>query len=297
MFLGRFMRHTMCVRDETMRTLFLVSLLAACSSSPENVDSGADAAANDATTNDVVVPDDAPATTDASDAGSTSSKCNGSSFRLCDGFEGASIDTSLWSMTITKNATVKIDSMHVARGAQALHVHTGLGDAGDTAGTVGDLRTMHGFPFPQNQIWGRAFVYMANQSPDMHTNLIEAVGTLPGDAGLSHYRIGVSTQHVLAGNYIPGDYADHSKTTMPLDQWTCFEWHFDGQLNEYHFFEEGSELTDMAILTDASPQWTAPPFDYVELGLHLYHDLVSIPSLDVWYDEVALDTSRVGCAN
>jgi hypothetical protein len=280
-----------------MRTIFLASLLAACSSSPETTDGGADAQTDDVTTNDVAT-NDVGTTNDAGTADAIApSKCGGSSYRLCDGFEETAIDTNLWSMTLTKNATVKLDKTHVARGAQALWVHTGLGDAGDTAGTIGDLRTTHMFPFPQNQIWGRAFVYMANQSPDMHTNLIEAVGMLPGDAGQSHYRIGVSTNHVIAGNYIPGDYADHSATTMPLDKWTCFEWHFDGQLNEYHFFLEGSELTDMAILTDASPQWTAPPFDYVELGLHLYHDLTTIPNLDVWYDEVALDTSRIGCAN
>ena len=84
---------------------------------------------------------------------------------------------------------------------------------------------------------------------------------------------------------------------MPLDQWVCFEWHFDGKNSEYHFYLNGNELTDMAIVSDASPPWTAPPFAYVELGLHLYHDLTTIPTLDVWYDEVALDTARIGCAN
>jgi hypothetical protein len=126
--------------------------------------------------------------------------------------------------------------------------------------------------------------------------MIEAVGTLPGDAGQSHYRIGVSTAHVIAGNYIPGDYPDHSTTVMPLDQWTCFEWHFDGTNSEYHFYLNGSELTDMAITAGHQPPWTAPPFDYLEMGLRLYHPLAA-PSLDVWYDEVALDTSRIGCAN
>ena len=276
--------------------LTLSAVALACSGSQDESDAGTDASL-DAPAMDVAVESATDAPLDAPGDGGVPSKCAGSSYRLCDGFEGASIDKSLWSTTLTKNATVQIDSTHVARGKSALWVHTGLGDAGDTAGTIGDLRTTHNFPFPNDDVWGRAFVYMANQSPDMHTNLIEAVGALPGDAGLSHYRIGVSTNHVIAGNYIPGDYADHSSTVMPLDQWNCFEWHFDGQKSEYHFYLDGNELTDMAILSDASPPWTAPPFDYVELGLHLYHDLTTIPTLDVWYDEVALDTSRIGCAN
>ena len=105
----------------------------------------------------------------------------------------------------------------------------------------------------------------------------------------------MTTNHVLSGNYIPGDYADRSATTMPLDQWKCFEWHYDGAHDEYHVYVNGNELTDMAILSNHTPAWTAPQFAYVEIGLHLYHDLPNEPVLDVWYDEVALDGARVGC--
>jgi hypothetical protein len=269
----------------------------ACGSTPASDDGGTDAQGQDATT-DVGSSDATDASNDSGDAGNGGpSKCGSSSYRLCDGFEGTAIDTTLWAAPILKNATVTIDSTHVARGKSALYVHTGLGDAGDPAGTVGNLHTTHNFPFPNDDIWGRVFVYMAGQSPDMHTNMIEAVGDLPDDAGQSHYRIGVSTAHVIAGNYIPGDYPDHSQTVMPLDQWTCFEWHFDGTNNEYHFYLNGSELSDMAILADASPPWIAPPFAYLEMGLRLYHPLVNAPNLDVWYDEVALDTARITCAN
>ena len=243
---------------------------------------------------------DAPIGSDGAGGGDSgsggASKCQGSTYRVCDGFEGAAIDMTVWNQRITNNATVAIDSMHVARGKSALHVHTGVSGM-DTAGTNGSLHTMHGFPFPNNQLWGRVFVYMAMQSPDMHTNMVEAVGTLPGDGGASHYRLGVSTAHVLAGNYIPGDYADHSTTTMPLDQWVCIEWHFDGMNDEYHVYLGGNEITDMAITATHQPPWTAPPFAYVSMGLDLYHDLTTIPTLDAWYDEVALDTARIGCDN
>jgi len=171
-----------------------------CSSTPETDDAGSDSGGQDGTwdvSNDVAVSDGG---SDASDAGIGTggpSLCAGSSYRLCDGFEQSTIDLGLWAAPILNNATVKIDSTHVARGSSALYVHTGLGDAGDTPGTVGNLHTTHNFPFPNDDIWGRVFVYMAGQSPDMHTNMIEAVGDLPGDAGESHYRIGVSTNHVI----------------------------------------------------------------------------------------------------
>ncbi|HWE31479.1 MAG TPA: hypothetical protein VHB97_25935 [Polyangia bacterium] len=222
------------------------------------------------------------------------SLCGGGGFRVCDGFEAAAIDKTIWPLVITNGATVTLDATHVARGAQALHVHT----AGVTAGTNGGLRTMQGFPFPNDDLWGRVFVYMAGASPDQHTNMVEAVGPLTVDGGTTdaHYRLGVSTAHVIAGNYIPGDYADHSATTMPLDRWACFEWHYDGAHDEYHVFVDGSELGDMAITTTHVPKWTAPSFAYLELGLHLYHTLTDVPPLDVWYDELALDGARIGCA-
>jgi hypothetical protein len=244
---------------------------------------------------DAAVPNDASGADGATALGGPS-KCGASSgFRLCDGFEGATIDNTLWPNTFTNNATVALDAMHVARGSKALHVHTGVNGA-DNAGTNGGLRTTHGFPFPNGDLWGRAFVYMAKASPDAHTNLIEAVGDLAG-GGQSHYRLGVTTNHLLSGNYIPGDYADRSTMTMPLDGWTCFEWHFDGKNDEYHFFVNGNERTEMAILGNHTPQWTAPSFAYLEIGLHLYHDLPNEPVLDAWYDEIALDGTRVGCAN
>ena len=221
------------------------------------------------------------------------SKCAGSALRLCDGFEGAAIDTAIWSNTLTTNATVTLDATHVARGSKALHVHTGVSGA-DTAGTNGGVRTSHGFPFPNDDLWGRVFVYMAHASPDEHTNMVEAVGNL-ADGTQSHYRLGVTTNHVLSGNYIPGDYADRSATVMPLDSWHCFEWHYDGKQSEYHVYLDGNELTDMAITSGHTPAWTAPQFAYVEMGLHLYHDLPNEPVLDAWFDEVALDGARVGC--
>lgn len=221
------------------------------------------------------------------------SLCGGAGLRVCDGFEGAAIDKSIWSMVLASNAAVTLDATHVARGTQALHVHTN----GVTAGTNGGVRTSSGFPFPNDDLWGRVFVYMAGASPDQHTNMVEAVGPLTVDGGTTEgrYRLGVSTGHVIAGNYIPGDYGDHSKTVMPLDRWACFEWHYDGTHDEYHVFVDGNELTDMAITATHSPRWTAPAFAYLELGLHLYHTLTDVPPLDVWYDELALDGARIGC--
>src|SRR4051812_6672591 len=88
----------------------------------------------------------APSDAEAGDAEPpTSSKCAGTQMTLCDGFEGAAIDTATWSIVLEKNAKVTIDNIHVKRGTSALHVHTGESGV-DTAGTIGIVHTTKGFP-------------------------------------------------------------------------------------------------------------------------------------------------------
>ena len=222
------------------------------------------------------------------DGGSVGSLCAGGGFFLCDGFEGADIDMGLWSTKLQSNATVSLDATRAFRGGKSLHVHVG-----NTAGTAGGLRTARGFPIPGNVIWGRAFIYMANSAPDMHTNMFEAVGPLLGGV-TSHYRLGITAGH-LSGNYIPNDYGTRSATLMPLDHWACLEWQFNGSDSSYHAYLDGAELTDLAVTSSHTPAWTAPVFQYFELGLRLYHSLAS-PSYDFWIDEFALDAHRITCS-
>jgi hypothetical protein len=82
------------------------------------------------------------------------------------------------------------------------------------------------------------------------------------------------------------------------DKWHCAEWHIDGPTQSYHFYFDGTEVTSIAI--DNGPANYAgtdipPSFSQVRIGWNNYQS--APPGFVVWIDEVALDTTRIGCAN
>ena len=116
---------------------------------------------------------------------------------------------------------------------------------------------------------------------------------------------------ILAGYTIrtqPGDAqalidcSKPSKMALPEKQWTCFEWEFDGVGNQMHLWLNGTLVSDADIITTGTqcvtPQppnnvWQAPAFANVQIGWLQYQQ--SGTAIDVWMDDLAIATKRVGC--
>ena len=50
------------------------------------------------------------------------------------------------------------------------------------------------------------------------------------------------------------------------------------------------------MLTTFTPPWTAPAYSAFQLGLELFQsDLATAATFDIWFDEVALSGTRIGC--
>ncbi len=262
-------------------------------------DTAVDAVAVDRSSGDVTpdAPVDVPR--DAGDAGFFgSSRCADAGLALCEDFEAdAGFDHTLWS-SFASNGTLVVDTVRAARGTHALHIHTHAPAVDGGAGANVGLRAVRGFPPPGDTYFGRAFVWMAVNSPTTHATLFESGGTLDGGVSVSQ-RFSVSSQHIEASyDTSPRppttDYSRRSAMAMPLDRWACVEWQFKGDTNELHFWVDGVELADTAVLGSRVPAWIAPAWTRVNLGLQLYRpDIVS--DFDLWLDEVAIDTARIGC--
>jgi hypothetical protein len=99
-----------------------------------------------------------------------SSRCAGADVLLCDGFEGASIDSALWTVQKSGSNIVELTDAHAARGAKSLHIHAVTGN------TYGFLRNTTIFPVANNDYYGRMFVRVARYSTVMwaHWTLGEA---------------------------------------------------------------------------------------------------------------------------
>ena len=234
-----------------------------------------------------------------SGGGSAEPSCatTGKNLLLCEDFEtialGGVPDPAVWSMDKGASATVGVDDQQFKHGKHALHLHT-LPDANKAL--FHETKT---FPLPngKNSLYGRAnFMVGAGLNvPTDHTNFFEASGKVNGVSG--NYRYGAAGAKFFA-NYNPGDPGKSSKTAVPVGVWTCLEWAFLGDSNEMHFWIDGKELTDVAVPPTGvnGTVWTAPKFDSFYFGWITYATDTASDHYDIWYDDIAIDTARIGCA-
>jgi hypothetical protein len=244
------------------------------------------------------------------DAGSASAAlCNLSTF-VCDDFEtgakGSAPDAAKWRVITSYSGQpstsnhVVIDDQHVARGKQALHVHTENTDPVY-------IETLH-LPVSNNAFFGRVLAYF-DQDPGArtkgHWGAFVGLGKKASAGQDVEVRIGGQFD-ILVVNYSPNDALQISSsrdgfyedgTKLPIQTWTCFEFQFDGAGNQLRVFMDGAELERLHV-TDwnqfghgLTADWS-PTYDRLRIGYQAWN---ADTPLDVWYDAVALGPQRIGC--
>lgn len=217
------------------------------------------------------------------------SKCSCAGFTLCESFEGSAVDTATWTLD-TSQGTAVLDTAKFARGGKSLHVNVKSG-----AGSRALLTTGKSFPAANNSFFGRAFVFAQGPIPKVHTGMFHASG-----AG-TEVRLGIDHDGDLEPNYMSpsNEYGvfTANKAKLPTGKWVCLEWEYRGT-GELHFFLDGAEMAEIQVLTTETPPWTAPAYSKFQLGLIMFQpDTATAASFDMWFDEVALGATRIGCRN
>jgi len=262
-----------------------------------------DAAASDAR---VVSGDAAPAL--LPDATADSAPCASAGSAVCDDFEegGAVPDPTRWKVLTSYSGQpsdknrITIDSQHAARGTRALHVHTETNDPVY-------IETV-ALPLANNGFFGRVRAYFAadpGARSKGHWGSFVGIGKKTASGQDIEVRIGGQFS-ILVANYSPNDalqtsasrdgyYDDGAK--LPIASWACFEFQFDGAGNELHVWLDGVELERLHV-TDwnqfghgLTPDWS-PRYDRLRIG---YQSWNADTPIDVWYDDIAVATQRVGC--
>ncbi len=208
---------------------------------------------------------------------------------ISDSFEGATLDGARWTVLGAEGhqaplpTTAVLDGTRAHGGKQSLHVHDGF------------IQTRP----PAPAFYGRAFVWFDADPGVGHWMSWVAVG--PRATQDTEVRYG-GHYDILEANYFGNDDEVISDpkgycaptcdngVAMPLRRWACVEVYF-GQ-DEIRFWLDGNELTTLHVTSwrNQAPPWS-PVYDRVRLG---FHDFQGAP-VDVWYDDVALDTTRIGC--
>jgi len=226
---------------------------------------------------------------------------------VCDDFETGSVpDATRWKVLTSysgqpsdKNRVV-LDAVHAAHGKQALHVHTETNDPVyiETAK----------LPLANNGFFGRVLAYFASDPGARtkgHWGSFVGIGKKTPSGQDIEVRIGGQFD-ILVANYSPNDALQTSASRdgfyddgarLPIGAWACFEFQFDGAGNQLHVWLDGAELERLHV-TDwnqfghgLTKDWS-PSYDRLRIG---YQSWNADTPIDVWYDDVAVATQRVGC--
>ncbi|MGZ3441799.1 MAG: hypothetical protein ACXVDD_19900, partial [Polyangia bacterium] len=203
------------------------------------------------------------------------------------------------------SGAVSLDTSQFARGKQSLHLHL----VGQSWATISETRTV---PAAGNHFFGRLF-FRASAIPT--TNPSAAHWTLVAGSGngTSEIREGGISGKWGTGtdNQGPGGTGDWTNADndpagnpkpVPSNTWACIEWEYDGGNNETRFWWDGVEHPSMHTTSTMhggtqSVPYLLPQFTNVKIGWMLYQNPVSPTTFDVWIDEIAIDSQRIGCNN
>jgi hypothetical protein len=241
---------------------------------------------------------------------------------FCDGFEDDAVGAppaAPWrNETGTSGALVSVDEKRAFSGKRAVHVSAPPGAAYRRGYFA--IHQSPVFPAAALEMYGRAMVWLESApkpppgQPPVHWTFIQGEGRSANDKYNSLYRYGGQHQDGLGlmANFettppIKSDCWQHSKATLPVQKWTCVEWHFAVASNEMQLWLDGEELADLHVKErgsgpesgclsseDLGGQWLAPPaFQSLYLGFERYQH--SEKGDDLWLDDIVVSKTRVGC--
>lgn len=245
---------------------------------------------------------------------------------LCDDFESYEDKPGgKWTIyTAMDGSTVSIDATKAYSGGKSVKVTTPA-SSGDNNYKSAMIKFTDDVALPtkENVIHGRMmFLLESAPTTDVHWTFVDGSGIIPGSDFMgmpyaAQYRYG--GQHPVAGgsqlmaNYdTPGYWSDPktgpqsdcwhhaNEKVVPVGEWTCVEFRFDGPKNEMRFWLNGEELADLKVSGTgqgcgngiADFEWTAPAFDTIGFGWESYQ---ADDPRTMWIDDVVISTEPIGC--
>ena len=211
---------------------------------------------------------------------------------FCEGFEatatGPAKSSAAWAPSINGDGTLEIDASVAHGGGQSLKVH-GSGFSTFFVLNAGSLLTT-----PDAPLHLRMYVRLAEAMTAGHNTFVVAdVGSSPGTGNafrlgemnsMLMYTVSGDTHGALSNdNY----YNDHVVgAALSAESWSCIELALDHKKPEISVALAGTDIPDLHH-TD----WALDAYDSLRFGFEKYAG----PVTDIWYDDIALSTSPIGC--
>jgi hypothetical protein len=289
-------------------------------------DAGAGRGASDA-------PLDVVATSDAADADSAATGSMGGndacSGIFCEDFEEGHLDPAKWGTATAYGGTLTVQQQVVHGGRFALKVHTAGANTTNGNGSWAEIVTKNApAALRGTAVWGRAYFMFpeavgTGTAIASHLDMVFGgnVGTGPNlgpdpfpklryyAAAVAQFGKGFQLCFDLLDDPVHPELCAYPPNQgVPVMSWTCMEWQFDDNPDQMTIWLDG-KLVGTLDSTTASFDSVGPPpnggplyngmssgviggFDTFGIGAHdWHHDAL----LDLYWDDLVLDTKRINC--
>jgi hypothetical protein len=230
-------------------------------------------------------------------------------------FESGKIDPAVWDTRTMGTATIAVEPADGAHGKYALHVHYPENERGAYAFIV----AQHLPDSVRTHYFGRAYMKISPSAPPKsHAPLIftgepgwpiskfEEIGLSNGDWMPSYQ------ENKSAAGQGRGEDTHRSEVTPPSDQWFLLEWEFNDNPTTITMWvngqlvpnKVGGQPVDVVQFYWPKPDpKAATPVEsktanlvggYQEWGFGNRVWQVPAPTMDIYYDDIAISTTRIG---
>jgi hypothetical protein len=225
---------------------------------------------------------------------------------LAEGFESGSIDSAVWDTRVAGTATVAVEPVADGHGKYALHVHYPDMAAASYAFVV----ATHLPDSVRTHFFGRAYMKISPGVGMSHTPLIFAGE--PGWQLSRFHEIGTSRgmwmpsyqENKSARDQGRGEITYRTGTAPPRNTWFLIEWEFNDDPSSITFWIDGEKISTTVADKKVETVTFAWPKDsgtvknlvggYQEFGFGVRVWGAPPAEFDVWYDDIAIGTSRLG---
>jgi len=229
---------------------------------------------------------------------------------FCEDFELDQVDSTKWNVMTAGGSTVTIDPKIAAHGRHSAHFHSPGPPTGGMAQSYAYLLTKSVPSALAVHNFGRTYFYMTPKPTSINIGL-----WFGGTAGFprptymsvaSHsggWQLGFIKQQGMPAGEIQAYPAD----VMPVGTWMCLEWEFNDQPDTITYWRDGQPVGTLDPNHINYPPGHVPGTPlyngmnsgligaFTDFGFGLYDWHPGNFPFDVYYDDIVLDTKRVGC--
>ncbi len=227
---------------------------------------------------------------------------------VCEDFELGQIDPAKWSTPAIGGATMKVQSTTAAHGKYAVQFH---GPANPSANDYVYIIGKNAPAALAKHNFGRAYMYISPQRNDIDMGLIFG-GTAgfpkPTYMSIANHSTGWQFGFIKLSGSPGGEVQAYPKGDIPVMKWSCLEWEFNDDPDEINVWGDGVAIGSLNNKTVAYPSGKVPgtplynnmdsgligAFTDFGFGFYDWHP-ANRPAFDLYYDDIVLNTERIGC--